>query len=463
MSSLSIDYLFNRVYDVLLWIKYVWLFVLLRKSPDEYLTEHADRSFDGLRDRGWFDAYLAQKDAIVPEAEVHVSLWQKMLESFGFRLRDTDGDGIPDTTDAKPYDPDNLTAAQLKERYEADYTTGDHFRDLFGIGPKDSDKDGVPDSYERAHNLDPKNPDTDMDGLPDGEELAKGSDPLNNDTDNDLVLDGRDAYPLDRSVSVEVGDADSDGDGIGDRYEGLLGTDAGNKDSDSDGIPDGMDSYPLDASNLDQVPALDLSQVSQGLQFSVQNPVLSFFTDLLSVAAIAVIIFFAYVVFRWFLTFWEGLNHYEHHFEHGDHHAGDGGHIVKDEKGTSDMPAGIAGLPIHEEAPSVPPTREEFEEHPRWAIIKGYMSSTSEALWRIGILEADNMLGEVLRDKGYQGETVSDMLKNASFRTVQMAWDAHAVRNMVAHEGSTFMLTERDAKRAFMLYESVFREMKAIE
>lgn len=37
MQSLSIDYLFNRIYDVLLWIKYVWLFVLLRKNPEEYL------------------------------------------------------------------------------------------------------------------------------------------------------------------------------------------------------------------------------------------------------------------------------------------------------------------------------------------------------------------------------------------------------------------------------------------
>lgn len=460
MYSLSIDYLFNRIYDVLLWIKYVWLFVLLRKSPDEYLIAHADRSFDGLRDRGWFETYLAQKDAIVPQADIHVSLWQKMLEAFGVNIRDSDNDGIPDISDSKPYDAENLTTAQLKERYEADYTFGDKFRDAFGIGPKDSDKDGVPDSYEKAHNLDPKNEDTDKDGVHDGEELARGFDPLNNDTDGDLILDGRDAYPLDSSKSVLAGDIDSDGDGVGDTYETILQTDTGSTDSDGDGIPDGMDSYPLDANNMSQLASFDMNQATEGLHLSVQNPVLSFFTDLLSVAAVAIILVFAYVLLRWLFTFLEGMSIFEHHFEHGKHHGRERAHIIQDE---TSMPAGIPGLPVYEEVPSVPPTREDFEDHPRLAIIQGYMSSNSEALWRIGIMEADNMLAEVLRTKGYQGETVADMLKNANFRTVQMAWDAHGIRNRIAHEGSDFQLTEREAKRAFLLYESVFRELKAIK
>lgn len=465
MTSLSIDYLFNRIYDVLLWIKYAWLFVLLRKSPDDYLIQHADRTFDGLRDRGWFETYLTQKDAVVPQADVHVSLWQKMLEAFGIKLPDSDHDGIPDVSDPEPYNPENLTTAQLKERYQADYTFDDKVRDIFGIGPKDSDKDGVPDSYEIAHNLDPKNEDTDMDGVPDGQELAHGTDPLNNDTDGDLILDGRDAYPLDHSRFVEEGDVDSDGDGIGDRYEHVLGTDIHNKDTDGDGIPDGMDSYPLDAHNLSQLAPFDMDKASQGLHFSVQNPVLSFFTDLLSVAAIAIILVFAYVLLRWLFTFLKGFDNYEHHFVHGEPHGRGNTHVIKDEDESEEenMPAGIPGLPVYEEAPSVPPTRADFEDHPRFAIVQGYMSSTSEALWRIGIMEADNMLAEVLRDKGYQGETVSDMLKEASFKTVQLAWDAHLIRNRIAHEGSDFELTERDAKRAFILYESVFRELKAIK
>lgn len=460
MYSLSIDYLFNRVYDVLLWIKYVWLFVVLRKSPDDYLSSHASASYDGLRDRGWFVDYLAQKNEVVPVADIHVSLWQRMLETFGFRLRDSDGDGIPDISDTNTFDANNLSPAQLKERYQEDYTLWDHVRDAFGFGPSDSDEDGVPDSYEVSHHMDPSNPDTDRDGALDGQELAQGTDPLNNDTDGDAILDGRDEAPLDPTISAI--NPDADGDRVSDQAEAILGSDPHVVDTDGDGIPDGMDTYPTDINNLSQIPALDLEKATQGLHFSVQNPVLSFFTDLLSIAAVAIILVLVYAILRWFFTYLDGLNHYEHHFEHGSHGADqtDGIHIIKDEE---EMPAGIPGLPTLPDAPSVPPTLADFEDHPRFAIVQGYMSSNSEALWRIGLMEADNMLEQVLREKGYQGETVADMLKTASFKTVQLAWDAHGVRNRIAHEGSDFQLTEREAKRAFMLYESVFRELKVIK
>ncbi|MEZ0208732.1 MAG: hypothetical protein ACAH17_00955 [Candidatus Paceibacterota bacterium] len=461
MYSLSIDYLFNRIYDVLLWIKYVWLFVLLRKSPDEYLSVHATREYDGLRDRGWFTDYLAQKDAVVPAADIHVSLWQRMLEALGLRLPDADQDGIPDVSDASPYDPNNLSIVQLKERYEEDYTFWDHVRDAFGFGPTDTDHDGVPNSYEATHSMDPSNPDTDRDGVLDGEELAQGTDPLNNDTDGDGILDGRDEYPLNPMQSADG--LDSDGDRVSDRVEAILGTNPHKVDTDGDGIPDGMDTYPTDITNASQIPMLDLQGASSGLHFSIQNPVLSFFSDLLSIATVVVIVALVLVILRWLWIFLEGLGNYEEHFKHGDHggvHTG-GLHTIKD--GHDEMPAGIPGLPVHEDAPATPPTLADFEDHPRFAIIQGYMSSDSEALWRIGILEAENMLEQVLREKGYVGDQVSDMLKTASFKTVQLAWDAHGVRNRIAHQGSDFQLTEREAKRTFMLYESVFRELKVIK
>jgi hypothetical protein len=248
MYSFSIDYLFNRVYDVLLWIKYTWFFTILRNDPEKYIEEVKYRDWDGLRDRGWFDEYLARLHQAVPEAETKVTLWQRLLEALGIRLRDSDGDGIPDVTDTKPYDADNLTKAELKERYEADYSIGDHFRDVFGIGPKDSDKDGVPNSYEIKHTLNPNDPDTDHDGVFDGQELLQKTDPLNSDTDGDLVLDGRDEVPLDPHVS-SLG-KDADGDGVSDLVEKILGTDPTKRDTDSDGIPDSMDTYALSVSLL---------------------------------------------------------------------------------------------------------------------------------------------------------------------------------------------------------------------
>lgn len=437
----------------------MWLFVLLRRSPEEYIAAHANSEYDGLRDRGWFDSYFVQQNTPVPQAD-HVSLWQQFLHKLGFNLPDSDHDGVPDASDDKPYDPSNLDNTAIKERFSEDYSFMDHVRDLLGVGPKDTDKDSVPNSYEKAHGLDPENPDTDTDGISDGAELSRGLNPLNNDSDGDLILDGRDAFPVDGTRSLAEGDVDSDGDGVGDTYEVTLGTDAHNRDSDGDGFQDGMDTYPLDSQNLSHAPAFDFDAVTPGLHFAVQNPVLSLIASLLSIAALAIILVFVLFLLRWLWAFWANMDHFEHHFAHDDHH-GHGGHdlhVIED----ISTPGGIPNLPIHEDAPAPPPTKEDFEQHPRFAIIQGYLSSESEALWRIGLLEADNMLFEVLRNKGYQGETVADMLKSASFKTIQMAWDAHGVRNRIAHEGSNFQLTEREAKRAFTLYESVFRELKAI-
>lgn len=447
---------------MLLFIKYTWIFTILRKNPDTYLDEHSGRDWDGLRDRGWFDTYLAQKDVAVPPADVQVSLWQRTLESLGIKVRDSDGDGIPDVTDSRPYDKDNLSKVELKERYEADYTFFDHVRDTFGIGPKDSDKDGIPNSYELKHGLDPQNPDSDRDGIFEGQEIVQGTDPLNSDTDGDLVIDGRDEAPLDAGTS-SIG-KDTDGDGVSDGVEKVIGTDSTKKDTDGDFITDNMDTYALDPQNLGQVTPLDVAKASEGLHLSIQNPVLVLFTDFLSIVSIIILLVFVYVVMRWVIAFIENLDQFEHHFNHDDHKEGHGKHIIKDSASYTDRVAGIAGLPIGVgiSTPAAVPTSKEFVDHPKFAVIQGYLSSDSEALWRIGIMEADNLLLEVLAEKGYQGDGVGEKLKNASFKTIDLAWDAHKTRNRIAHEGSDFELTEREAKRTFMLFESVLRDLKAI-
>lgn len=451
MASYSIDWLFNRVYDLLLWCKYAWLFGVLRTKPEEYIAAIQSRDWDGLRDRGWFDEYFAAQQNAVPPVDMSASLWQKLTDTLGFHPKDSDHDGIPDISDPSPYDPLNASSAQLKERYQVDYAFSDKVRDFFGLSPKDSDNDGVPDSYERAHGMNDHDPDTDHDGLPDGQELLRGTDPRNNDTDHDLVLDGRDEAPLDPRISSQG--LDSDGDGVSDAMEKVFAMDPYSKDTDSDGIPDGMDTYPLDPTNTQPIALLDFSQQTQGLQWHIQNPVLSFFASSFSLFAVIGIVFLIFFILLFVYEYWSALVHYEHHFNdshsHGKHE-------------DDHMPAGIAGLPIGEFVTPHAPDHEEFKQHPRWAIIEGYMASPTEALWRIGILEADTMLDEVLREKGYKGADVGELLNGASFKTVQLAWDAHKIRNRIAHDGSTFPLSDREAKRAHALYEAVFKELKAI-
>ena len=97
--------------------------------------------------------------------------------------------------------------------------------------------------------------------------------------------------------------------------------------------------------------------------------------------------------------------------------------------------------------------------------IESLANGTSASEWREAIIEADIMLDDVLARQGYVGDGVGEKLKAAepeNFRTLQDAWEAHKVRNQIAHEGSAFNLSESLMRRTIGRFESVFREFKAI-
>lgn len=101
----------------------------------------------------------------------------------------------------------------------------------------------------------------------------------------------------------------------------------------------------------------------------------------------------------------------------------------------------------------------------RWARIMEHAQTTNENDWRHAIIEADIILDELLDAQGYKGDTMGDKLKQverSDFRTIDMAWEAHKVRNRVAHEGSALSLNEREVRRVMSLFEHVFKEFHII-
>jgi len=102
----------------------------------------------------------------------------------------------------------------------------------------------------------------------------------------------------------------------------------------------------------------------------------------------------------------------------------------------------------------------------RWQRVLEQVSSDDDHKWRLAILEADIMLNDLLDTLGLRGETMSDKMKQVGrdkFNTIDLAWEAHRVRNRVAHEGSEHGLTAREARRVIRMYEQVFREFRYIE
>ena len=100
-----------------------------------------------------------------------------------------------------------------------------------------------------------------------------------------------------------------------------------------------------------------------------------------------------------------------------------------------------------------------------WERILNHVDSMNENDWRLAILEADIMLGGLLDTLSLPGDTIGDKLKaveKSDFTTVDNAWDAHKIRNEIAHSGLSFNLNQREAKRVIDLYRTVFEEFKII-
>lgn len=107
----------------------------------------------------------------------------------------------------------------------------------------------------------------------------------------------------------------------------------------------------------------------------------------------------------------------------------------------------------------------ERNMNPRWKYILTLIESPNENDWRMSIIEADNLLEESFRDRGLVGDTLSELLeeaRNNGYRNVQNAWDAHLIRNKIAHEGQNFPITQIEGRRVIKLYQNMFEELEVI-
>lgn len=110
----------------------------------------------------------------------------------------------------------------------------------------------------------------------------------------------------------------------------------------------------------------------------------------------------------------------------------------------------------------VVPTNPNLE---RWNKISGMFMSQSESDWRLAVIEADSMLDEFIATLGYPGNNMGERMKNMDrrfFPTLDLAWDAHKIRNRIAHEGMNYHLSDRDKEIARKNYEYIFRDAKLI-
>jgi len=81
--------------------------------------------------------------------------------------------------------------------------------------------------------------------------------------------------------------------------------------------------------------------------------------------------------------------------------------------------------------------------------------------WKLAIIEADIILDDILKKRGYVGNSLGERLKSISvdqLASLNDAWEAHKVRNRIAHDGADFVLTKRIAQETVVRYQKVFKE-----
>ena len=103
------------------------------------------------------------------------------------------------------------------------------------------------------------------------------------------------------------------------------------------------------------------------------------------------------------------------------------------------------------------------EKLSQWQVVLDHVNSESPAEWKIAILEADDILDEILEDQGYVGETVAEKLKTMSRTKIASyddVWEAHKVRNEIAHGGAIEMdLSKKMARDTIAKFGNAFKEL----
>ena len=107
----------------------------------------------------------------------------------------------------------------------------------------------------------------------------------------------------------------------------------------------------------------------------------------------------------------------------------------------------------------------QTSKNEQWERVEELVSSERPNDWRVAILEADVILDDLITGMGYQGDNLGERLKSvdkSDLLSLDAAWEAHKVRNEIAHGGGDFILTQREARRVVELYRTVFNEANYI-
>lgn len=99
-----------------------------------------------------------------------------------------------------------------------------------------------------------------------------------------------------------------------------------------------------------------------------------------------------------------------------------------------------------------------------WNKIVAKSKSGKMESWKQAILEADQILDEILKMSGYRGETVHErfsQLKPEAISSAELIIAAHKIRDRIRQE-LDFVITQREAIEVLKVYQQAFKELGLI-
>lgn len=101
--------------------------------------------------------------------------------------------------------------------------------------------------------------------------------------------------------------------------------------------------------------------------------------------------------------------------------------------------------------------------HVAWLGIEQQLKRNDDNSFYLTILNADKLLDQALRERGFKGETMGERMKSAKglWTNANQVWSAHKLRNKIAHE-TNVRVSFDDTRRALIAFKQGLKDMGAI-
>jgi len=100
----------------------------------------------------------------------------------------------------------------------------------------------------------------------------------------------------------------------------------------------------------------------------------------------------------------------------------------------------------------------------KWNKIKKKMESENESTWKVAIIEADNIIDDLIKRMNYPGENMGERLAGINpgqIENIEELKRAHETRNRIIHE-ENFKLSKKQAEKIIGYYENFLKYFEVL-